>query len=113
VAYLPDFQSVRGTGVPTQYQSEWGVSEDANGFSPTMQTINGQSVRSLIQSSVNFGPKFDGQPIVAWDGIVRPYSPIKDGWKHLFNKAHNSVQNVAFTSTGDNSSTVSLSLVSI
>jgi len=102
VAYLPRFQNVRGAGSPVQYDV---YGEDANGFNKDKVTINGQSYRSLIQGSLNFGPVFDGQPIAVWDGQVRPYSPIEDGWAHLFQHANNNVQNISFTNTGDNSST--------
>ena len=102
VAYLPRFQTVRGAGSPVQYDV---YGEDANGFNANKYTINGQSYRALIQGSLNFGPVFDGQPIATWDGQVRPYSPIKNGWAHLFQHANNEVQNLAFSNTSDNSST--------
>lgn len=105
VAYLPRFQKVRGAGVPVQFADLVGLGEDANGFNSTKYNINGQSYRALVQASINFGPQFDGQPIATWTGDVRPYSPIKDGWAHLFQHANNDVQNVAFTNTGDNSTT--------
>jgi TonB-linked SusC/RagA family outer membrane protein len=102
VAYLPRFQEVRGAGSPVQYDV---YGEDANGFNANTYTINGQSYRALVQGSLNFGPKFDGKPIATWAGTVRPYSPIKNGWQHLFQTAQNSVENLAFTSGGDNGST--------
>jgi iron complex outermembrane receptor protein len=102
VAYLPRFQTVRGAGSPVQYDV---YGEDANGFNSNKYTINGQSYRALVQGSLNFGPVFDGQPIASWDGVVRPYSPIKNGWAHLFQHANNSVVNLAFSNTSDNSST--------
>ena len=102
VAYLPRFQDVRGAGSPVQYDV---YGEDANGFNKNKYTVNGQSYRALIQGSLNFGPVFDGQPIVTWAGEVRPYSPIKNGWAHLFQHANNEVENIAFSNTADNSST--------
>lgn len=102
VAYLPRFQKVRGSGSPVQYDV---YGEDENGFNSQKFTVNGQEYRALIQGSLNFGPVFDGKPIVCWDGVVRPYSPIEDGWAHLFQHANNNVQNVAFTNNGDKSNT--------
>ena len=102
VAYLPQFQDVRGAGSPVQYDV---YGEDANGFNKNKYTINGQSYRALVQGSLNFGPVFDGQPIATWTGEVRPYSPIKNGWANLFQHANNDVENVAFTNTSDNSNT--------
>ena len=102
VAYLPQFQNVRGAGSPVQYDV---YGEDANGFNKNKYTINGQSYRALVQGSLNFGPVFDGQPIATWTGEVRPYSAIKNGWANLFQHANNDVENVAFTNTSDNSNT--------
>ncbi len=102
VAYLPRLQNVRGAGSPVQYDV---YGEDENGFNSTKYTVNGQEYRALVSGSLNFGPLFDGQSIATWDGQVRPYSPIKDGWAHLFQHANNEVENIAFSNTGDNSST--------
>jgi iron complex outermembrane receptor protein len=102
VAYLPRLQTVRGAGSPVQYDV---YGEDANGFNKNTYTINGQSYRALVSGSLNFGPLFDGQPIATWDGQVRPYSAIKNGWANLFQRANNVTTNVAITSTGDNGST--------
>lgn len=105
VAYLPRFQKVRGAGVPVQYAGLVGLNVDPQGFNANKYNINGQDYRALVQASLNFGPQFDGQPIATWDGQVRPYSPIDDGWAHLYQNANNQVQNLAFSNTGDNSST--------
>lgn len=102
VAYLPRFQNVRGAGSPVQYDV---YGEDADGFNANKYTINGQQYRALVSGSLNFGPLFDGKPIATWDGQVRPYSPIKDGWAHLFQHANNTVQNLAFSFNGDASTT--------
>ncbi|MFT4154502.1 SusC/RagA family TonB-linked outer membrane protein [Parafilimonas sp.] len=102
VAYLPRFQTVRGAGSPVQY--DW-FGEDENGFNENTYTIDGQEYRALVQGSVNFGPKFDGQPIATWTGRVANYSPIKNGWAHLYQHANNVVTNVAFNFSGQNSNT--------
>lgn len=102
IAYLPRFQKVRGAGTPVQYDL---YGEDENGFNSQKYTINGQEYRALVQGSLNFGPVFDGEPIASWDGMVRPYSPIEDGWAHLFQHANNNVQNIAFSNNGDKSNT--------
>ena len=102
VAYLPNYQTVRGAGSPVQYDV---YGEDANGFNKNQYVIDGQSYRALVQGSINFGPVFDGKPIATWDGKVRPYSPIKDGVAHLYQPANNAVINLAFSNTSDNSNT--------
>ncbi|MBS1609177.1 MAG: SusC/RagA family TonB-linked outer membrane protein [Bacteroidetes bacterium] len=96
VAYLPRLQNVRGTGFPVP----WGVySSDENGFGH--YTLNGTDYRTMVSGSLNFGPKFDGQPILAWDGVVRPYSAQTDRYASLFQTANNATQNIALTNVTD------------
>ncbi len=97
VAYLPRFQNVRGTGFPTPYEV---YKTDQNGFGS--YTLNGKTYRTLPSGSLSFGPKFDGQPILAWDGQVRPYSAQPDRYKNLFQKGNNTTQNIAISSSTDN-----------
>ncbi len=100
VAYLPRFQDVRGPGFNPGYQL---FTSDAEGFAS--YNLNGTNYRTNVQSSINFGPKFDGQPILAWDGNVRPYSYQKGGYENLFQKANNTVENIALSNMSENSST--------
>jgi len=100
VAYLPKFQQVRGPGFNPGYQ--W-LSSDADGFAS--YTLNGTTYRTNVQTSINFGPKFDGEDILTWDGNVRPYSYQKNGYANLFQKADNSVTNIAFSNVAENSTT--------
>ncbi|MGH2564026.1 MAG: TonB-dependent receptor plug domain-containing protein, partial [Ginsengibacter sp.] len=100
VAYLPDFQYVRGTGFNVGY----GVyGSDADGFAH--YTLNGTDYRTMVGGSLNFGPVFDGKPILGWDGVVRPYSAQKNNWADLFQHSNNVVQNLAFSNVSENSST--------
>lgn len=100
VAYLPRYQNVRGTGYPVQY----GVfSSDANGFAH--QTLNGTDYRTMVAGSINFGPKFDGQPILGWDGVVRPYSAQTNNYAALFQTAHNNTENIAIMNNTENATT--------
>jgi len=97
VAYLPRFQNTRGTGFPSQVPGYY--TSDANGFNTQKYAdANGDMYRALVQGSLNFGPVFDGKPIIAWDGVVRPYSAQPDRYKNLFQKANNSTQTVAISS---------------
>jgi TonB-linked SusC/RagA family outer membrane protein len=100
VAYLPRFQKVRGPG----FNPAYGVySSDENGF--THYNLNGTDYRTNISGSLNFGPKFDGQPILAWDGSVRPYSYQENGYENLFQHANNTVENIALSNVSENSTT--------
>jgi len=97
IAYLPDYQNVRGAGAPTNVNDS---GQDANGF---VHTAAGD--RELLGFSINFGPKFDGQPIMSWDGIKRPYSAQKNNYSNLFQTAHSSNYNVAISNSSENSNT--------
>lgn len=93
IAYLPRFQEIRGAGGPTILVN---AGQDENGF---IKYSDGS--RGLPNTGVNFGPKFDGQPIRSWDGEMRPYSAQPDGYKNLFQDAHNSQVNVAVSQAND------------
>ncbi|MGC4036584.1 MAG: SusC/RagA family TonB-linked outer membrane protein [Chitinophagaceae bacterium] len=96
VAYLPRLQNVRGTGFPVP----WGVyASDENGFGT--YNLNGTDYRTMVTGSLNFGPKFDDQPILAWDGKVRPYSAQPNRYSALFQNANNATQNIALSNVTD------------
>jgi len=100
IAYQPRYQNVRGAGFPVP----WGVyNSDAEGFGH--YNLNGTEYRTMIQGSLNFGPVFDGKPILSWDGQVRPYSAQPDRYAALFQTAHNSTQNIALVGATDNFNT--------
>ncbi len=93
VAYLPRFQTVRGAGGPTILVN---AGQDELGF---IKYADGS--RGLPETGVNFGALFDGHPIRSWDGQMRPYSAQPDGYKNLFQDAHNSNINVALSQAND------------
>jgi iron complex outermembrane receptor protein len=95
IAYLPRYQNVRGPGYPA------GV-----GFGSAVQDVNGfftypDGARGLINTSVNFGPKFDGQPVRAWTGQMVPYESSNGGYDQLFQDANSSNVNVGVTKGGE------------
>lgn len=103
VAYLPRYQNVRGAGAPLNISNG---GQDEAGF--VYYDTDGDGVnetRGILNFSINFGPKFDGQPTMGWDGVVRPYVAQKDNYAGLFQKAHNRVASVAITQGGENYST--------
>lgn len=103
VAYLPEFQITRGAGYPLNFANG---GQDSEGFIYYDTDDDGiDDIRGLLNTSVNFGPKFDGQPIMSWDGVVRPYSAQKDRYKNLFQTAHNSSVHFAITNVTDKSNT--------
>lgn len=100
VAYLPRYQNVRGPGAPL-HVSNGG--QDAAGF--IYHDLDGDGVketRGVLGHTINFGPKFDGQPTLTWDGQIRPYESQKDNYKGLFRTANNSAVTVAISQAGNN-----------
>ena len=100
VAFLPRYQDVRGAGAPIHVNNG---GQDANGF--IFYDVDGDGVketRGILNYSINFGPKFDGQPTMAWDGIIRPYESQGDNYAGLFQSAHNSAINVAVSQSSEN-----------
>lgn len=104
IAYLPRFQYARGPGWSNANFSTGFLAP--NGF--TQYDTNGDGTpdtRGVSNSSYNYGPWFDGQPVMTWDGVVRPYSPQKDGYKNMFQNAWDATTNIALTNNTENSST--------
>lgn len=102
IAYLPRYQNVRGPGY---YTSHADLGQDENKF--IMVDTDGDGVgdtRGLVNTSLNFGPTFDGQPILSWDGQVRPYVAAKNSYADLFQPANGSNLNLALSHVSDKSS---------
>lgn len=96
IAYLPRYQNVRGPGAPAHVY-DYGQSED--GFNYTED-----GVRTVPNTTNNFGPVFDGQPMLAWDGVSRPYVAQEDNYAALFNNPVSSQVNVAISNANDKGS---------
>ncbi len=97
VAYLPKWQKKYGPGLPVGYAKlAFGPDIDNNGFRHT--TINGVDQRHSIQTSLSFGPAFDGQPILAWTNKIVPYYYQEGGFANLFQTAHNTNTNISLSS---------------
>ncbi|MDC6386141.1 SusC/RagA family TonB-linked outer membrane protein [Flagellimonas taeanensis] len=102
VAYLPEFQNERGPGYPLSISD---AGQDENLF--LYYDLDGDNVnetRGLIGTTLNFGPRFDGQPTLAWDGKIRPYLP-QDSYSGLFNTAHTTRYNTSVSNVTENSNT--------
>jgi len=93
IAYLPRFQDVRGPGYDVSY-ADIGQAED-------MFYYYEDGVRGTANTSLNFGPKFDGQPIRSWDGEIRPYSN-QNAYSKFFNNPNNTILNLALGHTTEN-----------
>jgi TonB-linked SusC/RagA family outer membrane protein len=103
VAYLPRYQNVRGPGYPLNYAN--------GGQDPDMflyHDLDGDGVketRGVLGATVNFGPKFDGQPTLTWDGQIRPYVAQEDNYGGLFQTANNQITSLAVSHGGENANT--------
>ncbi|MBD2701815.1 SusC/RagA family TonB-linked outer membrane protein [Spirosoma sp. BT702] len=101
IAYLPRYQNVRGPGYMLNYSNG---GQDANGFISYDTNGDGKGdTRGLLNATVNFGPKFDGQPVMAFDGVIRPYSPSGNSYADLFQSASTSNINLAVSKASENS----------
>ncbi|AYQ31859.1 SusC/RagA family TonB-linked outer membrane protein [Runella sp. SP2] len=101
IAYTPRYQNIRGAGAPI-HVSNGG--QDAEGF--IYYDTNGDGTpdtRGITNFSINFGPKFDGKPIMSWDGVVRPYEAQPTAYEGLYQQGSNSNINVAVSQSTDNS----------
>jgi iron complex outermembrane receptor protein len=99
IAYLPRYQNERGPGAPLHVANG---GQSADGF--VYQDLDGDGVketRGVGGFSINFGPKFDGQPTLAWDGQIRPYEAQKDNFAGLYRTANNSSVTAAISQSGD------------
>ena len=100
-AYLPKVQTVYGPG---RYNMEYSDYEkQTGGF--YQRTMNGESYRSLYNTTMSFGPKYDGSDVLYWDGKMRPYLPATDNpWKELFRTGWNQTYNLAISQGTETSS---------
>ncbi|WP_420146771.1 SusC/RagA family TonB-linked outer membrane protein [Spirosoma sp.] len=99
IAYLPRYQNVRGPGYMLNYSNG---GQDANGFIYYDTNGDGKGdTRGLLGATVNFGPKFDGQPIMSFDGKIRPYSPSGNSYADLFQNANSAMINLAISKSLD------------
>lgn len=100
-AYLPKVQTVYGPG---RYNTEYSDYEkQTGGF--YQRTMNGESYRSLYNTTMSFGPKYDGSDVLYWDGKMRPYLSATDNpWKELFRTGWNQTYNLAISQGTETSS---------
>lgn len=102
IAYLPRYQNVRGPGY---FSSLADAGQGEDGFITYDTDGDGTGdTRGLINTSINFGPEFDGQPIMSWDGVVRPYVASNNSYADLFQNAQSSSVNLAVSKGFENGS---------
>ncbi len=100
VAYLPRYQNVRGPGAPLHVNNS---GQDAEGFIYYDTDNNGtKETRGVLGFTINYGPKFDGKPTMAWDGQIRPYEAQLNNYGSLYQQGQTSNVNIAISQASDN-----------
>ncbi len=101
IAYLPRYQNIRGAGAPLNVSNG---GQDAEGFIYYDTKGTGvKDTRGILNYSINYGPKFDGKPIMGWDGIMRPYEAQPNNYDALYQQGQNSNVNLAISQGSENS----------
>ncbi len=79
----------------TSYQNEYGQSSRVS--------INQRPVnRADAFGSENWGPRLDGEPTIQFDGVVRPFSAVKDNYKRFFNTGSTITNTLALSGSSNN-----------
>jgi iron complex outermembrane receptor protein len=98
----------KGVGVDISFNHEWETpvsyidfqNEYGSGVNEyDVNMVNGK--RTTISSRYNFGPKFDGQPIMFFDGTERTYNAYKNNYLDLFKNGHSNNLSAAVSYGGE------------
>ena len=104
VAFTPRFQNVRGNGMSKHVNSAFNSTDDEGFIYYDVNNDGVPETRGLPSATLNFGPKFDGKPVMTFDGKIRPYEAQIGNWNNLFQDAHNSNINLAISQSNDKGS---------
>jgi iron complex outermembrane receptor protein len=82
----------KGLGVSLSYGHEWeqpySLIEFQNEFGSGRNEYAFATVRKIQTDQYSFGPKFDRQPIMGFDGQMRPYQAYEDNYMAMFQTGH-------------------------
>lgn len=108
VAYMPEYQTTFGPGVPTNSRDQYksynynGTTINNTGWADgwyQRTDRNGNIHNSVLSATGQFGPKFDGSDILYYDGTVRKYNAYSSNpWSEIFRTGLSQQYNVAMTS---------------
>lgn len=103
VAYMPKYQTIFGPGSYTDNgATDYRIQTD--GF--LEREWQGQTYKSVQNTTQYYGPKYDGSQVLYWDGTMRAYSPVtSDPWSDIFRTAWNQNYNISIAHGGENAST--------
>jgi TonB-linked SusC/RagA family outer membrane protein len=103
VAYMPKYQTIFGPGSYTD-NSATDFRIETDGF--LEREWQGQTYKSVQNTTQYYGPRYDGSQVFYWDGQMRAYNPVSsDPWADIFRTAWNQNYNVSIAHGGENSST--------
>lgn len=103
----------RGLGVEVHQQESWEVpvnyidfqNEYGSGINQYdvlyAHLPNGDSVRKTNPSRFNFGPKFDGKPIMFFDSSMIPYQAYPNNFLSLFRTGHTNNTSVSISGANE------------
>lgn len=97
---------VNGAGKRYQigtYTGTYGAGDYRTGAYGMLPYANSVQAWDLFSfpSGLSWGPKFDNQSILWYDGVERPYSAQPDNWKPFFPNGYVSQHNVSVSGGGD------------
>lgn len=70
-------------------------------FGPLPGGKNFWDLFSWPGAGLSWGAKMEGQPVIWWDGVTRPYLPTEDIEKSFFRTGNTTTNNVSFATGGD------------
>ncbi len=95
-SFFPKFQEEYGAGTGADYFDKYSYNVLAAGDSMPFY--------SPKISSINFGPKFNNQKVLWWDGVVRPWQAQPNNYKDLFSNGSTLNNTVSMSGATDKSS---------
>jgi len=99
IAYMPQYQTKYGPGIPAPDRYAYGV--DADSWQ-NWTDRNGATYRRNYPTTLYFGPKYDGQNVLYYDGTLRKYSPINDQpWSDVFRTGITQQYNLAVSNASE------------
>ena len=102
VAYMPEYQTKYGPGYPVIYRTA-NRGLDPDGWQQWADR-NGNTYRRPYPTTMYYGPKYDGQDVLYFDGTLRKYSPINDNpWSEIFRTGITQQYNLAITNSTEKS----------
>ncbi len=96
-AFLPKMQNIYGPGYDAKTSTDNGG--DAESWLPDPNAPGGK--RPWWSAYAQFGPKYDGQDVKWWDGVIRPYTAQENNYAEVFDKGFNSNINIGISNQTD------------